>query len=128
MNEMVTELAEYFQRTTGLGILSTADAQGHVNSAIYARPHIQDDGTAAFVMRNRRSLAYLNQNPHACYLFKADDPGTTGRRLALTLVRRDSDPALIESMRRRQRPDSEDSPDRIVVFFHIDEIRPLVGG
>ncbi len=127
MDNVTAELAEYFDRNTGVGVLSTADAQGRVDSAIYARPHLQDDGTAAFVMRRRRTRANLKQNPHACYLFRAEGPGHTGRRLGLTLVRTDDDPAVVQSMRRRQRPDTDDDPDRIVGYFRIDEVRPLVG-
>jgi hypothetical protein len=127
MDKAMVELAEYFDHNIGVGVLSTADAQGRINSAIYARPHIQDDGTAAFVMRRRRTRANLEQNPHACYLFRTEGPGHTGRRLALTLVRTEDDPSVVQSMRRRQRPDTEDEPDRLVGYFRIDEVRPLVG-
>ena len=37
-------LAEYFEHVTGVGVLSTADASGRVNSAVYGRPHFIDDG------------------------------------------------------------------------------------
>ena len=36
-------LSEYFEKTKGTGILATADAEGHVNVAVYARPHVPDD-------------------------------------------------------------------------------------
>ncbi len=36
-------LGEYFENVEGVGILSTADAEGNVDSAIYARPHVVDE-------------------------------------------------------------------------------------
>ncbi|NIS75592.1 MAG: pyridoxamine 5'-phosphate oxidase family protein, partial [Deltaproteobacteria bacterium] len=48
------ELKEYFENTEGTGVLATADKDGRVDAAIYSRPHILDDGSAAFVMRDRR--------------------------------------------------------------------------
>ncbi len=33
------DLKSYFESTNGTGILSTADGDGHVDSAIYSRPH-----------------------------------------------------------------------------------------
>jgi hypothetical protein len=41
------ELKDYFENTKGLGVLSTADNHGKVNSAIYSRPHVMEDGSLA---------------------------------------------------------------------------------
>jgi len=51
--EVPMELKEYFENTEGSGILSTADSDGKVDAAIYARPHFMDDGTVALIMRDR---------------------------------------------------------------------------
>ncbi len=51
--EVTMNLNQYFGNTKGLGIMSTADATGKVDAAIYARPHIMEDGTLAFIMRDR---------------------------------------------------------------------------
>lgn len=32
------ELKDYFENTTGVGILSTASADGRVDAAVYSRP------------------------------------------------------------------------------------------
>ena len=40
-------LKEYFENTKGTGVLATSDRQGKVNAAIFARPHILEDGTVA---------------------------------------------------------------------------------
>ena len=39
------ELRDYFENKNGLGVLATADVEGKVNTAVYARPHIMEDGT-----------------------------------------------------------------------------------
>ncbi|MBC8875369.1 MAG: hypothetical protein H8E44_38585 [Planctomycetes bacterium] len=53
-------LREYFENTKGVGVLATADSNGKVNAAIYARPHFldpDDDETLTFIMAERLSHA-----------------------------------------------------------------------
>jgi hypothetical protein len=69
------DLKTYFENTSGLGILSTADYSGQVDAAVYSRPHFMDDGTVAFIMRDRLTHNNLQSNPHAAYLFKEDGEG-----------------------------------------------------
>ena len=47
------DIRDYFKSKKGLGVLSTADGNGIVNSAIYARPHVMEDGSLVFIMRDR---------------------------------------------------------------------------
>ena len=47
------ELREYFEKNEGKAILSTADGDGKVDAAVYARPHFLDDDTIALIMRDR---------------------------------------------------------------------------
>ena len=70
------DIKEYFEKTEGNGILSTADGNGQVDAAIYARPHFMDDGTIALIMRDRLTHHNLHSNPHACYMFIEKDPVT----------------------------------------------------
>ena len=55
------KLIEYFDRKRGLGVLSTADGDGKVDAYIYARPYFIEDGTLAFIMRDR--LSHHNLHP-----------------------------------------------------------------
>lgn len=121
------ELQAYFESANGMGILSTADGGGQVNSAVYARPHVIDERTVAFIMRERLSYRNLLSNPHACYLFVEDGPGYVGKRLYLTKIREESDTDVIAQFRRRQRKDEEPDENKALVYFTIDGIRPLVG-
>lgn len=68
------ELRAYFESKNGTGILSTADSSGHVDAAIYSRPHFLE-GKIAFIMRGRLSHKNLDSNPHAVYMFIEDGVG-----------------------------------------------------
>jgi hypothetical protein len=74
------KLKKYFNTNKGIGVLSTADSEGKVDAAMYARPHFMDDGTLAFIMRDRLSHDNLQSNPHATYLFKKE--GVLAKRVS----------------------------------------------
>ena len=90
-------LKNYFNTTKGIGVLSTADSDGNVDSAIYARPHFTEDGTLAMIMRDRLSHHNLQSNPRATYLFKEEGPGYRGKRLFMTKVSEEQNTELLES-------------------------------
>jgi hypothetical protein len=62
-------LEEDFESTKGSGVLATADSSGKVDAAIYSRPHFLEEGTLAFIMRDRLTHHNLQSNPHATFLF-----------------------------------------------------------
>ena len=110
-------LQEYFENKKGLGVLSTADGEGRVNSAIYARPHVMDDGTLAFIMPDRLTHHNLQSNPHAAYLFRENEPGYKGKRIHLTKVREETNTELLHSLRRKFYPPEVEEGLRSIVFF-----------
>ena len=121
-------LYDYFENTVGTGVLATADSNGNVDIAIYARPHVIDEKTVAFVMNERLSYKNLTSNPKAAYLFVEEEPGYKGKRLYLTKTREETDVELIESMRRRKTDKYQESDlKKYLVYFSVDKIRPLVG-
>jgi hypothetical protein len=120
------KLDDYFDNKKGVGVLSTADGDGKVDAAIYARPHFMDDGTLAFIMRDRLSHHNLQSNPHATYLFKEDGSGYKGKRLFLTRVREEQNTELLNSLRRKKSAYGK-GEDRFLVFFKLDKTIPLVG-
>ncbi len=119
-------IQEYFRNTKGVGILATADDDGKVDAAVYARPHFMEDGTIAMIMRNRLTHLNLQTNPHAAYLFHEDGPGYKGKRLFLTKIREETDTDLLKSLRRRQYPDRKEEA-KFLVFFEVDQELPLIG-
>jgi len=123
------ELKEYFDSTKGMGVLATADADGKVDVAVFARPHVMEDGSVAFIMRDRLSHSNLMANPHAAFLFVEEGPGYRGKRLYLTKTGEEQNTAFIESLRRRSYL-SDKEPDSGPVFlvrFKVDKILPAIG-
>ena len=122
------DLAQYFDKAKGVGVLGTADPQGKVDLAIYARPHIIDDQTVAFIMRDHLSHAYVAANPHAAYLFIEQGQGYRGLRMYLTRTMEETDPKKIRALRRTSRGDEDPANTNVfLVYFRVDEVRPLVG-
>ena len=122
------ELKEYFENIKGLGVMATADSSGKVNAAVYSRPHFMEDGSLAFIMRDRLTHENIQSNPHASFLFKEDGAGYKGKRLYLTKIREEENSALIDTLSRRSYPaDRENKGSRFLVFFKLDKELPLIG-
>jgi hypothetical protein len=122
-------LSEYFENTKGVGVLATADSEGKVDAAIYARPHIMEDESIAFIMRNRLSYANLQSNPHAAFIFVEDGEGYKGKRLYLTKIREEQNSELIQEISRRSyNSGNEDLKEsRYLVYFNLEKELPLIG-
>lgn len=121
-------LSDYFENTQGTSILATSNSDGQVDLAIYSRPHFTDEDTVAFIMRARLTHENLQSNPHAAYMFIEKTEGYKGKRLYLTKLREETDPELIDSLRRKGGKHKAKSDEKkFLVYFHIDRIRPLVG-
>lgn len=122
-------LKEYFERKSGLCILSSADREGKVTTAVYSAPRVMEDGSVAFIMRERLTYQNVQENPHAACMFVEHGAGYQGIRLFLTMLREDNDPALIERMTRRHLTPEEDrqkGPKHLIVF-RVDKVLPLIG-
>ncbi len=120
-------LHSYFKEHRGTGVLATADREGVVNTAIYARPHILEDTTIGFVMRERLSRKNLLENPKAGYLFQEDGTGTDGIRLRLTRLEEFTDHPVLDAPSRK--PGGEATTEkRYFVTFKVERCFQLVGG
>lgn len=120
-------LQRYFEETKGTGVLATADGQGRVDAAIYARPHVMPDGTLAFIMRDRLTHNNLQSNPYATFLFIERTTGYQGKRLFLKKLREEQNPELIRQIKRRTYAD-EDGEPKFLVYFQVEKELPLIGG
>jgi hypothetical protein len=123
-------LAEYFENSKGRGILATADAEGLVDAAVYGRPHVMDETTVAFIMRDRLTHANVQSNPHATYLFMEEGSGGyKGIRLYLTKISEEQDTERLYALRRPDhnaiRETREERGALFLVFFRVDKVRPL---
>jgi len=122
------ELKNYFEGTGGTGILATADKNGKVDVAVYAKPHFLDDGTVAFIMADKLTHSNLQSNDCAAYLFMEDAKGYKGKRLFLTKTGEERDSELLFTLRNRKYPsEKEEGNPRFLVFFKVDKVLPLIG-
>jgi len=120
-------LVEYFEQTKGYGVLATADAEGKVNAAIYARPHFMGDDIVAFIMAERLTHENLQSNPWATYIFIEDGEGYKGKRLYLKKVKEEQNDQLISEICRKCDYSHYHIGTRYVVHFTIENVLPLIG-
>ena len=117
---------EYFEKAKGVGVLATSSVSGEVNMAVYAKPHFMEDGSLAFIMRNRLTYANVIENPHACYLFK-EEGGFAGKRLYLTKIAEEKNTERLYALHRRLYDDDQyDQEDLFLVLFRLERERPLL--
>lgn len=121
------ELSAYFEGKKGIGVLATADAEGRVDAAVYSRPHFLDEGTLAFIMRDRLTHHNLQSNPHATFMFIENTPGYNGKRLFLKKLREEQNPELVGKIKRRKYTDDNEEP-KFLVYFQVEKELPLIGG
>ena len=123
------DLDRYFKGTKGTGVLATADGQGRVDAAVYARPYVMDGETVAFIMPDRLTHRNLQSNDHAAYLFVEQGAGYKGVRLFLTKVREETEGELIETVRQGKYGAAcgEEENCFFLVSFTVDKVLPLVG-
>ena len=123
------DLDKYFKDTKGTGFLATANGEGRVAAAVYARPHVMDPETVAFIMPDRLTHNNLQSNNHATYLFMEQGTGYKGVRLQLTKVREETEGDLIQAIRQGKYAAEcgEEKNCFFLVYFKVDKILPLIG-
>lgn len=121
----------YFEKKKGIGVLSTSDGSGHVDTAIYAKPHVIGEGRVAFIMADRRTHTNIQSNPHAAYLFKEDGEGYTGVRLYLTKTGEEKNSDRLRSLLKRKKAEGEGAEggdgNQFLVEFRVDKVLGLTG-
>lgn len=123
-------LTQYFAKTEGRGILATADGTGKVDAAVYGRPHVIDERTVAFIMRDRLTHANTLSNPRAAYLFmEREGDGYKGIRLFLTKIHEEKNTERLFTLRRPShnaiRETEEERGDLFLAIFRVDAVLPL---
>lgn len=123
------KLKDYFQQNKGRGIISTADASGNVNAAVYATPHFIEDDQIAFIMRDRLTHKNIGENSKAAYLYLIEGGGISGVRLYLEKTGEEENSARIDELDRRKKScaEEEELSPRFLVTFRITRILPLIG-
>jgi hypothetical protein len=119
-------LKAYFEEKKGTGVLATANSEGRVDAAIYSNPYFMEDGTVAFIMMDRLTLANIQSNPYATYLFMEEGERYKGKRLFLQKIRQENNPNLIQKMI-RQMPSYVAGDTKFLLYFKLLKELPLVG-
>ena len=129
---MTTKLMEYFNKSPRIGVLSTADKSGHVDSGIFGSPRMTNEKTVIMGLSNNRTLANLQQNPHAVYLII--EPGTTltdwkGIRVYLVALQIATSGKDLDAFKSQiAEVIGKEAADMIValVTFEVTGVRPIV--
>jgi hypothetical protein len=119
------KISEYFKTAKGTGILATADVKGPVDVAIYAKPHVIDDETLAFIMTEKLTHENLRSNPYAAYMFLEEEEKLKGMRIFLKKMKEEKDSAKLEEIRRKEYPNLKGK--EYLVYFHVEKVLPLIG-
>ena len=79
------KLAGYCEDRPSAGILSTSDANGNVDAAIYSHPRfLQDDHqTLCWIIASHESHENPQSPPRSCFLVVEEGPGYHGEKLYL---------------------------------------------
>jgi putative heme iron utilization protein len=122
---------EYFNKQPRLGVLSTANKEGQVDSAYFGSPHMIDDKTIVVSLGKNRTFANLQENPNACYMIM--EPGNTlpewkGLRIYLKMNECQTSGDKVEMMRKQIIEKAGAAAGKMIhaaVTFAVCDIRPL---
>lgn len=123
------KLSNYFDKVKGISILSTADAEGRVNTSAISKPFVVDEETVAFVMTGNLTHKNLQSNPHAAYFFLEYGEKYDGVRLHLTKIKESMDMDDVHEIRRKRYPiftTKYSQESKYAVYFKVDKVLPLV--
>ncbi len=129
---MPSKLMDYFNKAPRIGTLSTADKAGKVNSALFGSPRMTDEKTVVMGLGKNRTLANLQENPHAVFLIL--EPGKTlmdwkGIRVYLKAKTIASSGPALDTFKAQMAKVAGEAATKMInatVTFEVTEIRPLV--
>jgi len=129
---MASKLMDYFNKSPRTGTLSTADTAGNVDSAIFGSPRMTDEKTVIMGLGKNRTLANLQQNPHAVYLIM--EPGASimdwkGVRVYLKAQKITTSGPVLDTFRAQMAKVAGEEAAKMIhatVSFSVTEVRPLI--
>ena len=122
------KLSELFA-PRGRGVIATSSAEGVVNVAVYAIPHLVDEKTCAWGMTEGRTHKNIMENPHAAYLYLNPGGGFSGARLGLRLIKIEESGEMLTLIRKRTAELVSPHAATLVkhvAYFEVTEVRPLI--
>jgi len=128
---MSKSLMEFFNKQPRLGVLSTSNKAGEVDTAYFGSPYMIDESTVVVALGQNRTLTNLKENPHACYMIM--EPGKTifewkGLRIYLTMTEVETKGDKIEMMKKMISEKAGEGAAKMIyaaVSFSVNAVRPL---
>lgn len=129
---MPKKLMDYFNKSPRLGTLSTSSKDGNVDSAVFGSPRMTDETTVVMGLGKGRSLANLQENPHAVFLIM--EPGKSlmdwkGIRVYLKMKTAATSGPVLDAFRKQIAQVAGPDAAKMIhaaVSFDVTEVRPLV--
>jgi hypothetical protein len=126
------KLLEVFNKQPRIGTLSTANAKGEVNVAVFGSPQMIDENTVVMGIGENRSFSNLRENPKAVFIVL--EPGKTlmdwkGARVYLEALDIETGGGFYDQIREDIAKTSGEQAARMIhaaIRFRITEVRPIV--
>ncbi|RLB41743.1 MAG: pyridoxamine 5'-phosphate oxidase family protein [Deltaproteobacteria bacterium] len=126
------ELLAIFNKRPRIGTLSTANAKGEVNVAVFGSPQMVDENTVIMGIGRNRTFRNLQENPHGVFIVM--EPGKTimdwkGARVYLEVMDIETDGGFYEQVKENiGKAAGKAAADMIhaAIRFRIKEVRPIV--
>lgn len=128
---MPNRLVEYFNKQPRLGVLSTSNKEGEVDSAYFGSPFMPDESTVVVALGKNKTYANLQENPQACYMIM--EPGKSifewkGLRIYLTMTKCETSGETLEMMKKMITEKAGEGAGKMIyaaVTFSVSSVRPL---
>jgi hypothetical protein len=126
------ELMTLFNKYPRIGTLSTANAEGEVNVAVFGSPRMIDENTVVMGIGQNRSLRNLQRNPKAAFIVM--EPGETvmdwkGARVYLEATDMETEGEFYDEIKQNiAKAAGKQAADMVhaAIRFKITEVRPIV--
>jgi hypothetical protein len=123
---------DFFNKQPRIGILSTSNKGGKVDSAVFGSPRMIDDKTVVMGLGKNRTLSYLQENPHAVFLIVEAGKSLMewkGVRVYLKAKSIATTGKVLDDLKEQLRKAAGEQAAQMMnaaVTFEIEEIRPIV--
>ncbi len=129
---MAGKLMEYFNKQPRLGVISTSNKDGKVDSAVVGSPQMTDEKTVKVALGKGRTFANLQENPNATYLIMEPGAGILdwkGIRVYLRMKEAITSGEKFDTYKSQMAKvvgEQAAAMIRVLVTFEVTEVRPLI--
>lgn len=129
---MTSKLMDYFNKQPRIGVLSTANKDGKVDSAVYGSPQMIDEKTVVVATGKNRTFSNLQENPYAMFLIM--EPGAEimdwkGIRVYMKMKESATSGEMLDMIRSQITKIAGEEAGKMIyatITLEIIELRPLI--